>query len=138
MFLRSFLPCLRAGALKDGSGQVKANHHPQVPNDGYEFHKRFLWRRLGTTTHHSSAFDCLHGPIRGSRDFLLHCHRKTCSLMWPPHRRSRMAQSKLRKAKFYSITKRGRKQLSEDAAYWQRLSAVIGRVLALREDRGYE
>lgn len=43
-----------------------------------------------------------------------------------------------RKAKFYSITKRGRKQLSEDAAYWQRLSAVIGRVLALRGDSGYE
>jgi transcriptional regulator len=43
-----------------------------------------------------------------------------------------------RKAKFYSITKRGRKQLSEDAAYWQRLSAVIGRVLALREDSGFE
>jgi PadR family transcriptional regulator, regulatory protein PadR len=38
-----------------------------------------------------------------------------------------------RKAKFYSITKRGRKQLSEDAAYWQRLSSVMGRVLALRE-----
>lgn len=43
-----------------------------------------------------------------------------------------------RKAKFYSITKRGRKQLSEDAAYWQRLSAVIGRVLALREDSSCE
>ena len=43
-----------------------------------------------------------------------------------------------RKAKFYSITKRGRKQLSEDAAYWQRLSAVIGRVLALREEGGDE
>jgi PadR family transcriptional regulator, regulatory protein PadR len=38
-----------------------------------------------------------------------------------------------RKAKFYSITKRGRKQLSEDAAYWQRLSEVMGRVLALTE-----
>jgi len=36
-----------------------------------------------------------------------------------------------RRAKFYSITKRGRKQLSQDAAYWQRLSSVIGRVLAL-------
>jgi PadR family transcriptional regulator, regulatory protein PadR len=40
-----------------------------------------------------------------------------------------------RKAKFYSITKRGRKQLAEDAAYWQRLSAVMGRVLALEETR---
>src|SRR5437660_11827172 len=38
-----------------------------------------------------------------------------------------------RKAKFYSITKRGRKQLSEDTAYWQRLSEVMGRVLALPE-----
>ena len=36
-----------------------------------------------------------------------------------------------RKAKFYSITKSGRKQLSEDAAYWERLSGVIGRVLAM-------
>lgn len=35
-----------------------------------------------------------------------------------------------RKAKFYSITARGRKQLKEDAAYWQRLSAVMGRVLS--------
>ena len=43
-----------------------------------------------------------------------------------------------RKAKFYSITKRGRKQLSQDAAYWQRLSAVIGRVLALRVESGDE
>jgi PadR family transcriptional regulator, regulatory protein PadR len=34
-----------------------------------------------------------------------------------------------RKAKFYSITKRGRKQLEESAAYWQRLAAVMGRVL---------
>ena len=38
-----------------------------------------------------------------------------------------------RKAKFYSITKRGRKQLTEDAAYWQRLSMVMSRVLALPE-----
>ena len=39
-----------------------------------------------------------------------------------------------RKAKFYSITKRGRKQLSEDAAYWQRLSSVMTRVLAMPEE----
>jgi transcriptional regulator len=38
-----------------------------------------------------------------------------------------------RKAKFYSITKRGRKQLTEDAKYWQRLSSVMDRVLALPE-----
>src|SRR5882757_9898049 len=36
-----------------------------------------------------------------------------------------------RKAKFYSITKKGRKQLAEDAVYWQRLSSVMGRVLAM-------
>ena len=36
-----------------------------------------------------------------------------------------------RKAKFYSITRRGRKQLAEDASYWHRLAAVMGRVLAM-------
>src|SRR6266849_5122063 len=41
-----------------------------------------------------------------------------------------------RKAKFYSITKRGRKQLTQDAAYWQRLSGVMNRVLALPEGEG--
>jgi PadR family transcriptional regulator PadR len=39
-----------------------------------------------------------------------------------------------RKAKFYSLTKKGRKQLSEDTAYWQRLSGVMGRVLSMAED----
>ena len=41
-----------------------------------------------------------------------------------------------RKAKFYSITERGRKQLVEDAEYWLRLSGVMGRVLALPEGSG--
>jgi PadR family transcriptional regulator, regulatory protein PadR len=36
-----------------------------------------------------------------------------------------------RKAKYYAITKNGRKQLAKDAAYWQRLSNVMGRVLAM-------
>src|SRR5271156_2621264 len=36
-----------------------------------------------------------------------------------------------RKAKFYSLTRSGRKQLAEDAAYWKRLSGVMGRVLAM-------
>ncbi|WP_158823399.1 PadR family transcriptional regulator [Granulicella sp. S156] len=36
-----------------------------------------------------------------------------------------------RKAKYYSITKDGRKQLTKDAAYWQRLSSVMGRVLSM-------
>jgi PadR family transcriptional regulator, regulatory protein PadR len=39
-----------------------------------------------------------------------------------------------RKAKFYSITKRGRKQLTEDAAHWQRLSMVMSRVLSMAEE----
>jgi PadR family transcriptional regulator, regulatory protein PadR len=41
-----------------------------------------------------------------------------------------------RKAKFYSITKRGRKQMAEDTAYWQRLSDVMGRVLTMGDERG--
>src|SRR5664279_383494 len=41
-----------------------------------------------------------------------------------------------RKAKFYSITKRGRKQLSEDAAYWQRLSGVMNRMLTMQDEEG--
>src|ERR1700739_1439988 len=36
-----------------------------------------------------------------------------------------------RKAKFYEITKSGRKQLAEDAACWQRLAGVMGRVLPM-------
>lgn len=41
-----------------------------------------------------------------------------------------------RKAKFYSITKKGRKRLSEDAQYWQRLAGVMGRVLNLQGEEG--
>jgi PadR family transcriptional regulator PadR len=41
-----------------------------------------------------------------------------------------------RKAKFYSITKKGRKQLSEDAAYWRRLAGVMGRVLEMQQEGG--
>src|SRR5947208_14140187 len=37
-----------------------------------------------------------------------------------------------RKAKFYSITKKGRKQLAEDAAYCQRLTVMMGRVLTMQ------
>jgi PadR family transcriptional regulator, regulatory protein PadR len=36
-----------------------------------------------------------------------------------------------RKAKFYSISRSGLDQLAKDAAYWQRLSDVMGRVLAM-------
>jgi transcriptional regulator len=35
-----------------------------------------------------------------------------------------------RKAKFYAITRRGRKELAQDTAYWRRLTDVMGRVLA--------
>ena len=41
-----------------------------------------------------------------------------------------------RKAKFYSLTRAGRKQLTKDAAYWQRLSDVMGRVLAISSEGG--
>jgi PadR family transcriptional regulator len=34
-----------------------------------------------------------------------------------------------RKAKFYSLTKAGRKQLAHEARSWERISGVIGRVL---------
>jgi PadR family transcriptional regulator len=35
-----------------------------------------------------------------------------------------------RRAKYYSLTRAGRKQLAVETANWQRLSAVIGRVLS--------
>jgi transcriptional regulator len=35
-----------------------------------------------------------------------------------------------RKAKFYSITRRGTRRLAEDAEYWRRLADVMGRVFA--------
>src|SRR5881397_3432016 len=41
-----------------------------------------------------------------------------------------------RKAKFYSITKKGRRQLAKDAAYWERLSTVMRRVLAFETEGG--
>src|SRR6266567_786681 len=41
-----------------------------------------------------------------------------------------------RKAKFYSITKTGKKQLAHDTAYWQRLAEVMGRVLAMQSGGG--
>ena len=40
-----------------------------------------------------------------------------------------MASENNRKAKFYSITKSGRKQLAEETESWERISGVIGRVL---------
>src|ERR1700756_3268292 len=40
-----------------------------------------------------------------------------------------------RKAKFYSITKRGQKQLEVETENWERISGVIGRVLRLEGER---
>ncbi len=39
-----------------------------------------------------------------------------------------------RKAKFYSITKAGRRQLTVDARYWERLTGVMDRVLTMNKD----
>lgn len=41
-----------------------------------------------------------------------------------------------RKAKFYSITEDGRKQLVEDARHWQRLTGVMDRIFAMDPDAG--
>jgi PadR family transcriptional regulator, regulatory protein PadR len=38
-----------------------------------------------------------------------------------------------RKAKFYSITKAGRKQLNTEAQNWERISGIVGRVLRIAE-----
>lgn len=35
-----------------------------------------------------------------------------------------------RKAKFYSITRAGKRQMKEDKSHWERLTAVMGRVFA--------
>ncbi|HEY4010107.1 MAG TPA: helix-turn-helix transcriptional regulator, partial [Acidobacteriaceae bacterium] len=41
-----------------------------------------------------------------------------------------------RKAKYYAITRSGRKQLARDAQDWRRLSDVMGRVLAQSSEGG--
>jgi len=40
-----------------------------------------------------------------------------------------------RKAKFYSITLSGRKQLATEAENWERIAGVVGRVLKLANER---
>ncbi|SRR5579864_1518075 len=40
-----------------------------------------------------------------------------------------------RRAKFYSITKTGRKQLAQEAEDWRRISSAIGRLLRLSTSR---
>jgi PadR family transcriptional regulator PadR len=39
-----------------------------------------------------------------------------------------------RKAKFYSITRKGRKHLSKDIAHWERLTSVMARVLGMQQE----
>ena len=41
-----------------------------------------------------------------------------------------------RKAKFYAITRRGRKQLEVETENWERISDVVGRVLRLEQEGG--
>ena len=43
-----------------------------------------------------------------------------------------------RKAKFYSITAAGRRQLAADAHYWERLTGVMDRVLTMEKLDGEE
>ena len=45
------------------------------------------------------------------------------------------ASENKRKARFYSITKAGRKQLAREAESWERISNVIGRVLRLESQQ---
>ena len=40
-----------------------------------------------------------------------------------------------RRARFYSITKAGRKQLTAETQNWERISGVIGRVLQAASER---
>jgi transcriptional regulator len=42
-----------------------------------------------------------------------------------------------RKARFYAITARGRRQLARETANWQRISNVIGRLLRLDEEQSH-
>jgi PadR family transcriptional regulator PadR len=39
-----------------------------------------------------------------------------------------------RKAKFYAITTAGRRQLAKDAHYWERLTGVMDRVMAMGKE----
>lgn len=45
------------------------------------------------------------------------------------------ASERNRKAKFYSITRSGRRQLARETESWERISGVIGRMLRLEGER---
>jgi DNA-binding PadR family transcriptional regulator len=79
--------------------------------------------------------------LQGTLDLMV---LKTLDAMGPPHgygiaKRTeqistdvlRVNQGNNRKAKFYFITKTGRKQLAAEAANWERVSAVIVCLLRL-------
>jgi len=55
--------------------------------------------------------------------------RKFCRARWIAWQWG--ASENNRKAKFYSITRRGLKQLARETDDWQRIAGVIGRVLSL-------
>jgi len=66
------------------------------------------------------ALQINHGTIYASLVRLL--HKGWIAAVWGVSENNR-------KARFYSITKSGRKQLHAEAQNWQRISSVIGRVL---------
>lgn len=43
-----------------------------------------------------------------------------------------------RKAKFYSITRAGKRQLADDSRYWQRLTGVMERMFSMAPEPGKE
>jgi PadR family transcriptional regulator PadR len=56
-------------------------------------------------------------------------HRRLIKTAWG-------ASENNRRAKYYSLTPAGQKELAAEAANWERLASVIGRVLATSEEGG--
>jgi transcriptional regulator len=56
-------------------------------------------------------------------------HRRLIKTAWG-------ASENNRRAKFYSLTRAGEKVLVQEAANWERLASVIGRVLSTSEEGG--
>lgn len=56
-------------------------------------------------------------------------HRRLINTAWG-------ASENNRRAKYYSLTSAGQKELAAEAANWERLASVIGRVLATSEKGG--
>jgi PadR family transcriptional regulator, regulatory protein PadR len=48
------------------------------------------------------------------------------------------ASSNNRKARFYSLTKAGRKQLTNETKQWERLAAAVGRILSAENKSSQE